>query len=150
MVVMFLNINNKMEVKFQSILGLFALQQQFASGSTIEAFTLTKRRRSFSDLLNLNVNDKAQLQRHLKSKKITIEIEGRFKVKAHVGFLHYSYYLLENCKLELSSPPNGKMVSSNCTTTQQSEETALMCYFSSQMSFLMYSFMKISTSYFLM
>ncbi|CAL9243748.1 unnamed protein product [Arabidopsis halleri] len=57
-----------------------------------------------------------ELRRQVASNRIDYEIISKFTVKTVLGIIHYSYWLKGSCRLQLTSPPAGSLLSRNCTT----------------------------------
>ncbi|KAL9679465.1 hypothetical protein QQ045_017327 [Rhodiola kirilowii] len=63
---------------------------------------------------NLAVKLQSQVQRN----RIMYNIRVRFKVRAHFGSVHYSYWLHGRCELEMTGPPYGVLIARTCKTTK--------------------------------
>ncbi|CAL9243747.1 unnamed protein product [Arabidopsis halleri] len=72
--------------------------------------------RLVSDSIVLPVNHMVELKRQVASNEIDYEVRSTSKVKAVLGIIHYSYWLKGSCRLQLTSPPAGSLLSRNCTT----------------------------------
>ncbi|KAG2238576.1 hypothetical protein Bca52824_092159 [Brassica carinata] len=67
----------------------------------------------------LAVNHAVELSREVQNNKIEYHIRGTFKVRAHFGLIHYSYWLHGICQLQMTGPPTGILISHNCTTKRR-------------------------------
>ncbi|XP_031474889.1 uncharacterized protein LOC116247076 [Nymphaea colorata] len=57
-----------------------------------------------------------ELQRQVRNNRIQYEIRGNFKTRAGLGLSHITYWVTRQCLVELTSPPNGVLVSRSCRT----------------------------------
>ncbi|KFK29171.1 hypothetical protein AALP_AA7G098500 [Arabis alpina] len=122
MLVNFTNPNKKIEVRFEQLkIELFFFNKLIAV-QAVQPFWQREREmrlepiRLISSLVCLPVKHAVELMRQVQNNKIEYEIKGTFKVKAHFGMIHYSYWLHGRCQLQMTGPPTGILVSRNCTT----------------------------------
>ncbi|KAF8113960.1 hypothetical protein N665_0043s0033 [Sinapis alba] len=125
MMMNFTNPNKKMEVRFEHLkIELFFFKKLIAVQG-VQPFSQRKREtrsepiRLISSLVYLPVNHAVELSRQVQNNKIEYQIRGTFKVRAHFGLIHYSYWLHGMCELQMTSPPIGILISHNCTTKRR-------------------------------
>lgn len=125
MLVNFTNPNKKIEVRFEQLkIELFFFNKLIAV-QAVQPFLQRKCEtrlepiRLISSLVCLPVNHAVELKRQVQNNKIEYEIRGTFKVRAHFGMIHYSYWLHGRCQLQMTGPPTGILVSRNCTTKRR-------------------------------
>ncbi|EOA15274.1 hypothetical protein CARUB_v10028674mg [Capsella rubella] len=118
----FTNRNKKLNVRFENLLiELWFANIKIATQGVLP-FSLRNGKtrlepiRLISASIFLPVNHIIELRRQVTSNRIDYEIRSKFKVKAVLGFVPYSYWLHGSCQLQLTSPPGGGLVSRNCTT----------------------------------
>lgn len=118
----FTNPNKKLNVRFENlIVELWFADTKIATQSVLpfsqrNGKTRLEPIRLISNMVFLPVNHALELRRQVTSNMIDYEIRSRFKVKAVLGMIHYSYWLHGSCQLRLTSPPAGGLVYRNCTT----------------------------------
>lgn len=152
MMMNFTNPNKKIEVRFEKInIKLFFFNKLIAVQG-VQPFSQRKREirlepiRLISSLVYLPVNHAVELSRQVQNNKIEYRIRGTFKVRAHFGLIHYSYWLHGRCQLQMTGPPTGILISHNCTTKRRwrrwigcpretSKSLALVCYSSIDLFF---------------
>ncbi|CAM8948381.1 unnamed protein product [Rhodiola kirilowii] len=71
-----------------------------------------------SSLVLLPQNLAVKLQSQVQRNRIMYNIRVRFKVRAHFGSVHYSYWLHGRCELEMTGPPYGVLIARTCKTTK--------------------------------
>lgn len=69
-----------------------------------------------SSLVYLPPNLAVQLQKQAQRNRVVYDIKANFRVKFKVGVVHYSYALHGNCVIEMTSPPNGVLITRHCRT----------------------------------
>ncbi|KAL1202965.1 hypothetical protein V5N11_015217 [Cardamine amara subsp. amara] len=125
MLVNFTNPNKKIEVRFEKLgIELFFFNKLIAV-QAVQPFSQRKHEtrlepiRLISSLVCLPVNHAVLLKRQVQNNKIEYEIRGTFKVRAHFGMIHYSYWLQGRCQLQVTGPPTGILISRICTTKRR-------------------------------
>ncbi|XP_019095778.1 PREDICTED: protein YLS9-like [Camelina sativa] len=118
----FTNPNKKLNVRFENLLVELWFADIKIATQGVLPFSLRNSKtrlepiRLISNSIFLPVNHIIELRRQVTSNRIDYEIRSKFKVKAVLGFVPYSYWLHGSCQLQLTSPPAGGLVSRNCTT----------------------------------
>lgn len=125
MMMNFTNPNKKIEVRFEHLkIELFFFNKLIAMQG-VQPFSQRKGKtrlepiRLVSSLVYLPVNHAVELSREVQNNKIEYQIRGTFKVRAHFGLIHYSYWLHGICHLQMTGPPTGILISHNCTTKRR-------------------------------
>lgn len=57
-----------------------------------------------------------ELQKQGQRNRVVYRMKGDFRVRVNLGGVHYSYGLLGECELEMTSPPNGVLIAHTCRT----------------------------------
>lgn len=118
----FTNPNRRLGVKFE-----YLNVELYFSGSLIASEAVEPFRQKagevrliqvhlLSSLVYLQPNLAIRLQRQEQRNRVVYEIKANFRVKFEVGVVHYSYALHGNCAIEMTSPPNGALITRHCTT----------------------------------
>ncbi|KAG8365178.1 hypothetical protein BUALT_Bualt18G0077300 [Buddleja alternifolia] len=118
----FSNLNKKLDVRYEYLYielyfeeGLIATQllQPFRqSPGNVRLMTV----HLLSSLVYLPPNLALELQKQELRNRVVYNIKGSFKVRVKVGLVHYSYWLHAKCQLEMTSPPNGVLITHSCRT----------------------------------
>lgn len=69
-----------------------------------------------SSLIHLPPNTVLELQKQVQRNRVAYDIRGTFRVKAKLGIFHFSYWLHGRCKVEMTSPPTGTLITHSCKT----------------------------------
>ncbi|KAL8509752.1 hypothetical protein ACS0TY_016821 [Phlomoides rotata] len=56
------------------------------------------------------------LQKQEQRNRVVYNIKGTFRVRVKVGLIHYSYSMHGKCQMEMTSPPNGVLITHSCRT----------------------------------
>lgn len=118
----FTNPNQRVDVRYENAdIELFFGDRLIAT-QAIQPFSQRKKEvrlqpvHLISSLVFLPQNFGLVLRRQVQNNKIVYNIRGTFKVKASLGFVHYSYWLHSRCELVMTSPPTGALVARSCRT----------------------------------
>ncbi|KAG6387496.1 hypothetical protein SASPL_152688 [Salvia splendens] len=118
----FTNPNRKLGVKFEYLNVELYFSGSLIASEVVEPF----RQRAgevrliqvhlLSSLVYLQPNLAIRLLKQEQRNRVVYEIKANFRVKFEVGVVHYSYALHGNCVIEMTSPPNGALITRHCTT----------------------------------
>ncbi|GER45947.1 late embryogenesis abundant protein [Striga asiatica] len=118
----FSNPNKKLEINFEYLdIELYFLENLIAT-QVIRPFSQRPGEvrlipvHLLSSLVYLPPNLALHLQKQESRNRVVYDIKGNFRVRANMGLVHYSYWLHGKCWIEMTSPPNGVMLSHSCKT----------------------------------
>ncbi|XVF03580.1 hypothetical protein REPUB_Repub05bG0005600 [Reevesia pubescens] len=118
----FSNPNQRIDVRFEYLVLEVYFHDRLISIQAIQPFSQRRREARveavhfISSLVYLPQNLGVELQKQVLSNRVNYNIRGTFKVRANLGFIHFTYWLHSRCQLLMSSPPTGVLVSHNCKT----------------------------------
>lgn len=118
----FSNPNKKLNVRFEylyvelyfseSLIATRALQQFSQKPGEVRLVSV----HLLSSLVYLPPNLALDLQKQDQRNRVIYHIKGTFRVKVKMGLVHYSYWLHGRCQIEMTSPPNGVLITHSCRT----------------------------------
>ncbi|XP_057948810.1 NDR1/HIN1-like protein 6 isoform X2 [Malania oleifera] len=119
----FTNPNKKVSVDFSyMVINLYYGKTLLATRS-IYPFTAARTQTMFANVemiasqVALPMEESLRLARQMERDRIVFEVKGLFRTRSNLGsFLRYSYWLYGRCRLVLTRPPTGVLVSSKCKT----------------------------------
>ncbi|KAG8492762.1 hypothetical protein CXB51_010470 [Gossypium anomalum] len=118
----FSNPNKRIDVRFEYLVIELYFHDRLISTQAVQPFyqrsgeVRVEAVHFISSLVYLPQNLGVELQKQVLSNRVTYFIRGTFKVRAHMGLIHFSYWLHARCELLMSSPPTGVLVSHICKT----------------------------------
>lgn len=118
----FSNPNKRIDVRFEYLVIELYFHDRLISTQAVQPFYQRSREirveavHFISSLVYLPQNLGVELQKQVLSNRVTYFIRGTFKVRAHMGLIHFSYWLHARCELLMSSPPTGVLVAHICKT----------------------------------
>ncbi|KAE8708324.1 sufE-like protein [Hibiscus syriacus] len=118
----FSNPNDRIDVRFEYLVVELYFHDRLISAQAVQPFSQRRREARveaihfISSLVYLPQNLGVELQKQVLSNRVKYFIRGAFKVRAHLGLIHFSYWLHARCELLMSSPPTGVLVSHSCKT----------------------------------
>lgn len=118
----FSNPNRKIDVRFESGEVELYFSNSLISTQAFQPFTERRGEAKLvavhmiSSLVYLPTNLGMELQKQVQSNRVAYNLRGTFRVRANLGFIHYSYWLHARCQLEMSSPPTGVLLAKSCRT----------------------------------
>ncbi|KAK8496574.1 hypothetical protein V6N13_013337 [Hibiscus sabdariffa] len=118
----FSNPNNRIDVRFEYLVIELYFHDRLISTQAVQPFSQRRGEARveaihfISSLVYLPQNLGVELQKQVLSNRVSYFVRGTFKVRAHLGLIHFSYWLHARCELLMSSPPTGVLVSHSCKT----------------------------------
>ncbi|XP_073311630.1 uncharacterized protein At1g08160 [Primulina huaijiensis] len=118
----FSNPNRKLYVRFEYLYIELYFSENLIASQVLQPFSQNPGEARFlsvhliSSLVHLPLNLSLELQKQGQRNRVVYNIKGTFRVKVKLGMVHYSYWLRGNCQLEMTSPPNGVLVTHSCRT----------------------------------
>ncbi|KAL4331927.1 hypothetical protein GQ457_07G012350 [Hibiscus cannabinus] len=118
----FSNPNNRIDVRFEYLVIELYFHDRLISTQAVQPFSQRRGEARveaihfISSLVYLPQNLGVELQKQVLSNRVGYFVRGTFKVRAHLGLIHFSYWLHARCELLMSSPPTGVLVSHSCKT----------------------------------
>ncbi|GMI63848.1 hypothetical protein like AT4G26490 [Hibiscus trionum] len=118
----FSNPNNRIDVRFEYLVIELYFHDRLISTQAVQPFSQRRGEARveaihfISSLVYLPQNLGVELQKQVLSNRVSYFVRGTFKVRAHLGLIHFSYWLHARCELLMSSPPTGVLVSHTCKT----------------------------------
>ncbi|GAB2230043.1 hypothetical protein Droror1_Dr00014299 [Drosera rotundifolia] len=116
----FSNPNKKMSLRFEYLDLRLYFHDQLIAVQSIETFIQREGQMSVgsvnmvSSLVYLPSNLAEELHKEVESNKVLYDVEGNFKLKMMLGFVHIGYWLKARCQLEMTAPPNGLLMARRC------------------------------------
>ncbi|XP_073026705.1 uncharacterized protein [Primulina eburnea] len=118
----FSNPNQKLYVRFEYLYIELYFSENLIASQVLQPFSQNPGEARFlsvhliSSLVHLPLNLSLELQKQGQRNRVVYNIKGTFRVRVKLGMVHYSYWLRGNCRLEMTSPPNGVLVTHSCRT----------------------------------
>ncbi|XP_051125122.1 uncharacterized protein LOC127247336 [Andrographis paniculata] len=120
----FSNPNRKLRVRFQSLYFELFFAERLIAAQAIQPFSQGPGEvrlvpvHLLPTLVYAPPNLAMELQKQGQRNRVEYRMKGTFKVRVSLGSLHYSYRLLGDCQMEMTSPPNGVLIAHTCKTTK--------------------------------
>ncbi|KAL9159928.1 hypothetical protein ABFS82_08G166600 [Erythranthe guttata] len=118
----FSNPNKKLSVRFEYLYFELYFRESLIATQVLQPFNQRHGQvklipvHLISSLVYLPPVLALELQKQEQRNRVIYNIKGTFKVKVNAGFVRYSYLLHGNCLIEMTSPPNGVLISHSCRT----------------------------------
>ncbi|KAL3614734.1 hypothetical protein CASFOL_041491 [Castilleja foliolosa] len=118
----FSNPNKKLEVRFEYAFIELYFSDKLIATQILQPFSQRPGEvklvtiRLLSSLVYLPPNVALRLQRQESKNRVVYNVKGSFRVRAEMGLVHYTYWLHGKCQIEMTSPPNGVMITRSCRT----------------------------------
>ncbi|KAK4778718.1 hypothetical protein SAY86_006246 [Trapa natans] len=116
----FSNPNRKLDLRFESLeIGLY-FSDRLVATQVVQPFVLKPGEKSLdsvhflSSLVYLPDQISLKLQKQVQENRVSYDVRGSFRVKASLGIFHYSYWLHPRCRLDMTGPPTGVLITSSC------------------------------------
>eukprot|EP00268_Persea_americana_P067815 TRINITY_DN93784_c0_g1_i1.p1 TRINITY_DN93784_c0_g1~~TRINITY_DN93784_c0_g1_i1.p1 ORF type:complete len:244 (-),score=28.67 TRINITY_DN93784_c0_g1_i1:122-853(-) len=118
----FSNPNRKIDVRFEFLSIELYFFDKLIAVQSVQPFPQRRGEarvesvHMISSEVYLPLNLSLALQKQVQSNRIQYNIRGTFRVRASVGLTHFSYWLYGRCRIELTGPPGGILVTRSCHT----------------------------------
>ncbi|XP_073127560.1 uncharacterized protein At1g08160 [Henckelia pumila] len=118
----FSNPNRKLNVRFEYLYIELCFSENPIASQVLQPFSQNPGEARFlsvhllSSLVHLPLNQSLELQKQEQGNRVVYNVKGTFRVRVKLGMVHYSYWLHGNCQLEMTSPPNGVLLTHSCRT----------------------------------
>ncbi|XP_040987879.1 uncharacterized protein At1g08160 [Juglans microcarpa x Juglans regia] len=118
----FSNPNRKIDVRLENLVIELFFSERLIATQAVQPFTQRRGETRLesvhflSSLVFLPQNLAVELQKQVQSNRVSYSVRGKYKVKATLGLIQYSYWLHSRCRVEMTSPPTGVLVARNCKT----------------------------------
>ncbi|KAL6553351.1 hypothetical protein OROGR_007193 [Orobanche gracilis] len=118
----FSNPNKKLEVRFDYVYIELYFSKILIATQALQPFVQRPGEarlvsvRLLSSLVVLPPNVAFELQKQESRNRVVYDIKGSFRVRVKMGLVHYSYWLHGRCRIEMTSPPNGVLITHSCRT----------------------------------
>lgn len=118
----FSNPNRKLNVRFEYLYIELYFSESLAATQLLQPFS---QRPGEARLVSVHLQSSLvypppslvmELQEQQQRNRIVYKIRGTSRVRVETGLLHYSYWLHAECQLDMTSPPNGVLITRNCRT----------------------------------
>ncbi|KAJ4747544.1 hypothetical protein LUZ62_081949 [Rhynchospora pubera] len=120
----FSNPNQKIYIVYQYISLELYLNDKLISAHALPPFAQKSREstiqavRMVSSQVLLPSDVAVRLQDQVRRNRVLYEIRGTFKVRASLGFMHFTYWVYGRCEIEMGAPPSGVLLARSCRTKQ--------------------------------
>ncbi|KAF3329760.1 Protein YLS9 [Carex littledalei] len=120
----FSNPNQKVHITFQYISLELYFNDRLVSAQALRPFAQRSRESTIqavhmvSSQVLLPPDLAVRLQDQVRRNSVLYEIRGTFKVRASLGFMHFTYWVYARCEIELGAPPRGVLLARSCRTKQ--------------------------------
>jgi Late embryogenesis abundant protein len=120
----FSNPNQKICIVYQYISLELYFNDRLISAQALPPFAQRSRESRIqavhmvSSQVLLPSNLAVRLQDQVRTNRVLYEIRGTFKVRASLGFVHYTYWVYGRCEIEMGAPPSGLLLARRCRTKQ--------------------------------
>ncbi|XP_072979887.1 NDR1/HIN1-like protein 3 [Typha angustifolia] len=120
----FSNPNHKIDVIFQYLSIELYFKERLIAAQALQPFAQRSGEsriqaiHMISSQVYLPPEISMEIQEQMRSNRVIYNIRGTFKVKASLGFGHFTYWIYGRCEIELTAPPSGVLVARNCRTKQ--------------------------------
>ncbi|KAJ9708764.1 hypothetical protein PVL29_000667 [Vitis rotundifolia] len=119
----FTNPNKKVHVDFSYLVVNLYYEDTLIASRAIYPFSVASRQTMFADVhmvtsqVQLPMKDSQKLTEQIQNNGIEFQIKGYFRTRSNLGsFLRYSYWLYGKCRIVVTAPPSGVLVSRSCRT----------------------------------
>ncbi|KAK4398658.1 hypothetical protein Sango_1341300 [Sesamum angolense] len=118
----FSNPNRKLSVRFEYLYVELYFSESLIASQVLQPFSLSPGQARFvsirmlSNMVHVPPTLAMELRNQEQRNRVVYTIKGTFRVKVKLGLVHYSYWMRGKCQLEMTSPPNGILVSRSCRT----------------------------------
>ncbi|KAL2495828.1 Late embryogenesis abundant (LEA) hydroxyproline-rich glycoprotein family [Forsythia ovata] len=118
----FSNPNRKLNVKYEYLDIELFFSETLIAAQALQSFsqnpgeTRLMSVHLISSLVHLPPSIVLELQKQVQRNRVAYDLRGTFRVKVKLGNFHYSYWLHGRCKLEMTSPPTGALITHSCRT----------------------------------
>ncbi|KAI3466387.1 hypothetical protein Pfo_023050 [Paulownia fortunei] len=118
----FSNPNRKLNVRFEYLYIELYFSESLIATQVLQPFSQKPGEvqlisvHLLSSLVYLPPNLALELQKQEQRNRVVYNIKGTFRVKVKLGLVHYSYWLHGKCQIEMTSPPNGVLITHSCRT----------------------------------
>ncbi|KAL9147132.1 hypothetical protein ABFS82_13G154700 [Erythranthe guttata] len=116
------NPNKKLSVRFEYLFVELYFSENLAASQLLQPFSQKPGESRLvtihllSSLMYPPPSVAMELQQQEQRNRVAFTVRGTFKVKVKMGSIRYSYWLHGECQLEMTSPPNGVLITRSCRT----------------------------------
>ncbi|PIN13120.1 hypothetical protein CDL12_14263 [Handroanthus impetiginosus] len=118
----FSNPNRKLNVRFEYLFVELYFSESLIATQVLQPFSQRPGEAKLisvhllSSLVYLPPHLALELQKQGQRNRVVYSIKGTFRAKVKLGLVHYSYWLHAKCQIEMTSPPNGVLITHSCKT----------------------------------